>query len=95
MIRMASDDFNEIKKLQKDGDLIIGTSNTLKKLRQSKIAKVWLSSNVPLPVREEIMQFASMQHVPIISLEIPNEELGVICKKPFSISVVSVQVKGH
>lgn len=85
---------NEIKKLLKQGKLIIGTNNTLKKLRTNKLEKIWLSSNVPERVKEDIINYSKLNNVEVIDLDIANDELGVICKKPFSVSVASL-IKGE
>ena len=89
-----ADELTEIKKLIKDKKLIIGTENTMKKLRENKLSKIWLSSNVPAEIKQEITSYAKIAGVEVISLSIPNDELGVLCKKQFSVSLASV-LKGE
>lgn len=86
----GKDDLNELKKLLKEDKIIIGTSNTMKKLRANKVSKVWLSANVPVEVKNDIIGYG----VDIATLDVPNDELGVLCKKQFSVSVASL-VKGE
>ncbi len=85
-----ADELNEIKKLLKDKRLVIGTADTIKKLKENKISKVWISSNTPSGVRDDINRYASLNGVETIGLNVPNDELGVLCKKQFSVSVVSL-----
>lgn len=80
----------EIKKALKEENVIIGTEITLKNLKQGKIARIYLSSNCQSATKDEISHLAEINKTKIIELGINDEELGVICKKPFSISVLSV-----
>ena len=88
------DELSEIKKLIKSGRLVIGTESTIKKLKADKVEKVWLSSNVPSMLKDDIARYGKMSTVKVVSLGIPNDELGVQCKKQFSVSVVSL-LKGE
>ena len=80
----------EIKKLLKAKSLVIGTEKTLKSLKLGRIEKVILSSNCPDKVAEDLNYYAGLSNVETVKVHYPNEELGVICKKPFSISVLSI-----
>ena len=79
----------EIKKLIKSGTFIIGTEKSIKQLKMGKVQKVLVSSNCPASVEKSINHYAGMNGAEVHKLEYPNDELGVICKKPFSISVLS------
>ena len=79
----------EIKQLIKAGNVIIGTEKTVKSLRLGKVEKVLLSSNCPASVEKSINHYALLNGAEVHKLEYPNDELGVMCKKPFSISVLS------
>ncbi len=82
----------EIRQLLKTERLIFGTEATLKALRMATIGKVFLSSNVPQLVREDILHYTKLQQgITIVEAVQANDELGVLCKKPFSISVIGVK----
>ena len=83
----------EIKKLMKSGNVILGTERTLKGLRSGKVERILLSSNVAEKTEKDIGYYANLAQTEVQKLDIPNDELGIVCKKPFSISVLSV-VKG-
>ncbi len=85
---MAAEDF---KKLVKDGKVFIGTQQTLKHLQRGEVAKVFLSSNCPASVREDIQTYTQSGEVTVEETGVPNEELGVLCKKQFAISVLGVK----
>ena len=83
----------EIKKILKSGNILLGTERTVKGLRLGKVEKVFVSSNCPARVEKDLNYYAGLSGAEMHKLEFPNDELGIICKKPFSISVLSV-VKG-
>lgn len=88
---MASID--EIKKAIKEKKAIIGTDETIKNLKIGKVEQVFLTSNCPEDVKEDIMYYSKLSKAKVVMLKQPNDELGALCKKPYSISVVSV-IKG-
>ena len=79
----------EIKKMIKAGNVVIGTERTLKNLKLGKINKVLVSSNCPEKVEKNINYYAGLSGAEIHKLNYPNDELSVICRKPFSISVLA------
>ena len=86
-------DSAEIKKLMKSGNIIIGTEKTIKSLKLGRIQKVMLSANCPAKVEKDINYYAGLDNVESHKLDYQNDELGVICKKPFSISVLALLKK--
>lgn len=80
----------EIKKAIENKMAVMGTKETIKKLKQGKVQKVYVSSNCPGEIKEDLKHLCNVGKVEIIDLVLPNTELGIACKKPFSISVVSV-----
>jgi large subunit ribosomal protein L30e len=88
---MAKEDLtNEIKKNLEQKKLVIGTEMTVKSMRREKLSKVYLTSNCPADVRQDIERYAKLANVAVAELGLSNEELGVVCKKPFSISVIGL-----
>mgnify|MGYP001562637441 FL=1 len=83
-------DAAEIKKMLKLGSIIIGTEKTLKNLKLGRVQKVLVSSNCPEKVEKDITYYAGLSGAEFHKLDYPNDELSVICKKPFSISVLSL-----
>ena len=83
----------ELKKIVKAGNVILGTEKAVKSLRLGKVEKIMLSSNCPAKIEKDINYYAGLTGTETHKLDFPNDELGIICKKPFSISVLAV-VKG-
>ncbi len=84
---MAQD---EIKNNLGNKKLILGTERIIKALKNGSIAKVFLSLNCPDSVKQDIKYYAGLSKTEIEELTLPNDELGVLCKKPFSVSVLGI-----
>ncbi|MBL7054783.1 ribosomal L7Ae/L30e/S12e/Gadd45 family protein [Candidatus Woesearchaeota archaeon] len=80
----------ELKKLLKENNPVIGTDKTIKSLKRGKISKVIITSNCPEKVQEDIEHYSGLAKAEVLKTKYPNDELGVICKKPFAISVLSI-----
>jgi ribosomal protein L30E len=89
-----SDELNDIKKFLKEEKVIIGTKDSLKNLKKGKVQKIWLSSNAPKGIKEDLIGYAKLSGVEVVNLNVPNDELGVLFKKQYSVSVASL-VKGE
>lgn len=83
-------EIEDLKDLMVAGKLVIGTDRAIKGLKDGTIARLYLARKSPAKVVEDIEHYSKMSGCEVIQLDITNEELGVICKKPFLISVVSV-----
>lgn len=89
--KVADKEIVEIRKLLKGKDIIIGSEKTLKNLKLGKISKVYLSSNCSEKVRDSIKHYSKLSKTSVVNLRCLNDELGILCKKPFSISVLGVK----
>jgi len=79
---------SEIKKLLKTDKLVIGKDRILKGLKSGRLEKVFVSSNCSYT--KDIEYYAKLGKVELSKLKMPNDELGVVCKKSFSISAIGV-----
>jgi large subunit ribosomal protein L30e len=82
---------SEIKKLLGSEKMIIGAGETLKALRAGTLAKVFLAKNTKVETRQDIERYAGIAAVEVVQVDVPNDELGTLCKKPFPISVIGVR----
>jgi len=78
----------ELKKFLKENKVIIGTNQVMKNLKLGKLKQVYLASNCPGNTKEDIKHYAKLNNVKVNELKENNEQLGVVCRKPFSISVL-------
>lgn len=77
-----------LQKALKEGKLIFGTKESLKAIKTGKAKEVFLAKNVKTEVKEEVEKYAKIEGLKVNILEKDNVELGALCKKPFSISVL-------
>lgn len=80
----------ELKRLIKTDKAVLGTQRTLKLLKAGNAAQIFLSSNCPEHVKKDIGYYAKLAGTPVVSLKYPNEEVGILCKKPYPVSVFSI-----
>ncbi len=69
--------------------LILGLERALKGVRKHKVSTVYVSSNSH--AKEDISRLGKAMNVEVILVDENSRELGVLCKKPFSVSVISFE----
>jgi len=79
----------ELKKAIKEKELTLGSNQTLDKLKIGKVKTVYLASDCPEIARKDILQLSKLSDIKVNALEINGSELGTLCKKQFSVSVLS------
>ena len=89
--RKVSKELSELKKELEEGKMILGMDSVTKSLKKGRLGKVYLSSNCPEKFRKDVDYYAGLAQVPVIVLDIDNEEIGVMCKKHFFVSVLGVK----
>lgn len=88
-----ADYIKEIKDGLKQGKVMVGTNSVIKNLKLGKALKVYVASNCKKETKENVRYYAGLSKTNVIELKQPNDELGVLCKRPFSISVLAF-IKG-
>jgi ribosomal protein L30E len=68
---------------------ILGLDRALKGIRRQKLSKVYVASNSQS--KDKIERLGATMKVEIINTEENSRELGVLCKKPFAVSVISFE----
>ncbi|MBI2105925.1 hypothetical protein HYT56_03750 [Candidatus Woesearchaeota archaeon] len=68
--------------------LIFGSDRNLKLLKNDMLQRIYLSKNCRRDVKDTIKTFE--KRIELVELEETNDEIGVVCKKPFSISVIGL-----
>jgi len=80
----------EIKKALDSKKLVIGLKESVKNIKLGKISQVYLANNCPENTKKDIQRYSKIAKIDFKVLNKSNEDLGVLCKKPFSISVLSI-----
>ena len=81
----------EIKKGIEEDKAIIGANNAIKSITNGKISKIFITRNCPESVINDIEHFKNIASFNMKKLKQSNTELGVICKKPYVISVIALK----
>ena len=79
----------ELKKAIKDKNLTLGSKKTLVKLKVGKVKNVFITIDCPEIIRRDIIQYGKTFETRVNVLDITASELGTLCKKQFSVSVLS------
>ena len=88
MAKAVAENVSEVKKLMVASKLVLGADETLKLLRQGRLARVYLSTKCSPQVKSDIELACKTAGIDVVELNQSSEEIGVLCKKPFAISVV-------
>lgn len=78
----------ELKEAIEQRKIIIGKERTLKLLKRGQLSQVIISKNCAKEVKEDIQHYTKLFNIKCAQSSQSNEELGVLCKKPFAISVL-------
>lgn len=79
---------DDLRKALRETTITFGTESTLKRLRNSKAKRVFIASNCPENIKKKLEYYIKIGKVELVKLDIPSDEIGLVCKKPFSISVL-------
>ncbi len=90
MAKAVSEVVSEVKKLMTASKLVFGAGETVKLLRQGRLARVYLSTNCSPQAKSDIEHACKIVGIDVVELNQSSEEIGVLCKKPFAISVIGV-----
>jgi ribosomal protein L30E len=91
--KQVGDEIARIKKALDEKILILGSDRVISELKRGRIEEAFITSNCATSTKEDILHYAKLQKATVLELEISNEELGVLCKKPFSIAVAGISKK--
>ena len=82
---------DKIKKAIDENKLLIGENSTKRALKSGKVSMVVVSKNVPSIVEKELSMLCKISKCEFEKLDKDNMELGVTCRKPFGVSVLSIK----
>ncbi|PIN81275.1 50S ribosomal protein L30 [Candidatus Woesearchaeota archaeon CG10_big_fil_rev_8_21_14_0_10_32_9] len=80
----------EIRKLLGSEKLILGKERTLKELRKGNLQKVFIASNLDEQTKKDLEYYQEINNFELVNSNMTNEELGTLCRKPFSIAVMGL-----
>jgi len=80
----------DIRKLLTTKKLIIGEDEVLKHARKGGLVRVYHASNANKATIADLTKYGNLSHFEVLDTKVPNDDLGTVCKKPFSISTIGV-----
>jgi ribosomal protein L30E len=81
----------DIKNAIETKKLVIGFDEVSKALRSKTLKEVYYANNLPEDKIKEVQKYAELSGITAENANVPNDELGVICKKGFAISVLGIK----
>ncbi len=87
---MPSDIEQLIVDAVKSGKAMIGAEQTIKELKKGNIAKIVVARNYPEGEKSRIKYYAELAGAEFVEFQEDNRELGVLCQKPFGVSVLGI-----
>lgn len=88
--KVIDDTAEMLKAKAQQKELVVGMERVIKGIQRGKLVKVFLASNSPAKMKEDLIRYAALAHISVYELPQTNEELGIICKKNFLVSVVGL-----
>ncbi len=79
-----------LKKAVKTDKLVLGARRSVVQLKGGKVATIYTTVNTAQLVREDIEHYAKLAGTEVVHLDVPSDELGIICKRQHTVSVASV-----
>jgi ribosomal protein L30E len=87
---MKETTIEQLKKLAEEKKIIFGSSDTIRKLKKGKIKKVFLASNIPTIIEEDIKHNASIDKIDIEKTTLANDELSMVFKRIHPLLAIGV-----
>lgn len=82
---------DQLRKLIEEKKVTIGTTSTITALKKGNLKRLVIASNASATTKNQTARYSKQTGVPIDELSVPNDELGVMCKKPFSIALLGIR----
>ena len=82
---------DEIKKAVKERKAILGFRKSLKYIKTKKPKLIVISENIPEDRKKEIEYLAKLEKVKVEVFKGTSKELGIVCGKPFPVSILVIQ----
>ena len=88
--KSIEEELKVLKTKAQENKAVIGFEEVCKGLKNHSLEKVYLAKNCELRMKEDVHYYARLAQIPVMELELTNEELGILCKKGFLIAVMGI-----
>lgn len=86
----TEDKLSGLRKKVLENKIVKGTNEVRKKLMENQLEKVFISKNCPADIKEELKKICKSTNTEIEETDMTNEELGTVCRRQYSVSVLGV-----
>lgn len=76
------------------GKVILGSNKSIQAIKLGNGELVVMAANAPKNLKEDIEVYSKLSEIPVHIFDGSSVELGSICGKPFTVSVLVVQEPG-
>ncbi len=76
------------------GEVILGSNKSTQAIKLGNGELVVIAENAPEELKEDIEIYSKLSEIPVITFEGSSVEMGSICGKPFTVSVLVVLEPG-
>lgn len=84
----------EIRRVVDTGRVVFGRKQSEKSILNAKAQLIITGRNAPKLLKERIIHKATIAGIPCYNFDGTGQELGKVCGKPFSVSVMAVEKPG-
>lgn len=85
----------EIQVAAKTGKIVIGSKSAVKNAKMGKAKMIIISSTIPKEIKEDIMYYAKLSNIPVVTFKGTSWDLGAVLGKSFMVSAISVIDEGE
>ena len=76
------------------GKVILGSKKSIQAIKLGNGELVVLAANAPKTLKEDVEVYSKLSEIPVHVFDGSSVELGSVCGKPFTVSVLVVQEPG-
>ena len=76
------------------GKVILGSNKSIQAIKLGNGELVVLAANAPKTLKEDVEVYSKLSEIPVHVFDGSSVELGSVCGKPFTVSVLVVQEPG-
>jgi len=78
----------------KTGKVLFGAKNTQKNVKTGKVRLIVAASNCPQKFHKDTKYYCKLSRIPLIVYDGTSKDLGIVCGKPYAVSVLAVREPG-
>ncbi len=78
----------------KTGKVLFGVNNAVRNAKTGKAKLIIVASNCPQKTRGDIEYYCRLSNIPVVIYNGTSIDLGVVCRKPFTVSALTVREPG-